>query len=128
MAKSTNHTAHNQSYKNHRNGIKKPDQLRKGQRRTLRGVSGHARRAARCRASCSARRLAPPFAAPAFTMMGELSAPLLLLLLLPFPPLVPAAHPTDNTLRPLSSAPCLADGPEIPAQPSLREEVERQGP
>eukprot|EP00304_Pavlova_gyrans_P008408 CAMPEP_0206041186 /NCGR_PEP_ID=MMETSP1466-20131121/5824_1 /ASSEMBLY_ACC=CAM_ASM_001126 /TAXON_ID=44452 /ORGANISM="Pavlova gyrans, Strain CCMP608" /LENGTH=63 /DNA_ID=CAMNT_0053415875 /DNA_START=54 /DNA_END=245 /DNA_ORIENTATION=+ len=23
MAKSTNHTAHNQSYKNHRNGIKK---------------------------------------------------------------------------------------------------------
>ncbi|CEF99683.1 Ribosomal protein L29e [Ostreococcus tauri] len=24
MAKSTNHTAHNQSYKNHRNGIKKP--------------------------------------------------------------------------------------------------------
>eukprot|EP00740_Mantoniella_antarctica_P004076 CAMPEP_0181366116 /NCGR_PEP_ID=MMETSP1106-20121128/10493_1 /TAXON_ID=81844 /ORGANISM="Mantoniella antarctica, Strain SL-175" /LENGTH=53 /DNA_ID=CAMNT_0023481365 /DNA_START=357 /DNA_END=518 /DNA_ORIENTATION=+ len=24
MAKSTNHTAHNQSYKNHRNGVKKP--------------------------------------------------------------------------------------------------------
>lgn len=24
MAKSTNHTAHNQSYKRHRNGIKKP--------------------------------------------------------------------------------------------------------
>ena len=24
MAKSTNHTAHNQAYKNHRNGIKKP--------------------------------------------------------------------------------------------------------
>ena len=24
MAKSTNHTAHNQSYKNHKNGIKKP--------------------------------------------------------------------------------------------------------
>ncbi|XP_077242874.1 large ribosomal subunit protein eL29z-like [Tasmannia lanceolata] len=24
MAKSKNHTAHNQSYKNHRNGIKKP--------------------------------------------------------------------------------------------------------
>ena len=38
MAKSTNHTAHNQSYKNHRNGIKKPDQLSKGQRRTQRGM------------------------------------------------------------------------------------------
>eukprot|EP00965_Chrysotila_dentata_P197600 6178285-Pleurochrysis_carterae.AAC.1 len=38
MAKSTNHTAHNQSYKNHRNGIKKPDALKKGQKRTLKGV------------------------------------------------------------------------------------------
>ena len=38
MAKSTNHTAHNQSYKNHRNGIKKPQKLGKGQRRALRGV------------------------------------------------------------------------------------------
>ena len=38
MAKSTNHTAHNQSYKNHRNGIKKPDQLGKGQRRNMKGV------------------------------------------------------------------------------------------
>jgi|TARA_B100000513_G_scaffold62190_2_gene24365 hypothetical protein len=39
MAKSTNHTAHNQSYKNHRNGIKKPMKLGKGQRRPLKGVS-----------------------------------------------------------------------------------------
>ena len=39
MAKSTNHTAHNQSYKNHRNGIKKPMQLGKGQRRSMKGVS-----------------------------------------------------------------------------------------
>ena len=39
MAKSTNHTAHNQSYKNHRNGIKKPDRLGKGQRRKAKGVS-----------------------------------------------------------------------------------------
>ena len=38
MAKSTNHTAHNQSYKNHRNGIKKPEALGKGQRRTQKGV------------------------------------------------------------------------------------------
>ena len=38
MAKSTNHTAHNQSYKNHRNGIKKPDALGKKQRRTMKGV------------------------------------------------------------------------------------------
>jgi large subunit ribosomal protein L29e len=38
MAKSTNHTAHNQSYKNHRNGIKKPMALGKGQSRTLKGV------------------------------------------------------------------------------------------
>jgi len=38
MAKSTNHTAHNQSYKNHRNGIKKPDRLKKGQKRTLKGM------------------------------------------------------------------------------------------
>ena len=38
MAKSTNHTAHNQSYKNHRNGIKKPEQLGKGQRRSLKGM------------------------------------------------------------------------------------------
>jgi len=38
MAKSTNHTAHNQSYKNHRNGIKKPMQLGKGQRRSLKGM------------------------------------------------------------------------------------------
>ena len=38
MAKSTNHTAHNQSYKNHRNGIKKPMRLRKGQTRTLKGM------------------------------------------------------------------------------------------
>ena len=38
MAKSTNHTAHNQSYKNHRNGIKKPMQLGKGQRRSMKGV------------------------------------------------------------------------------------------
>ena len=37
MAKSTNHTAHNQSYKNHRNGIKKP-RLGKGQRRPIKGV------------------------------------------------------------------------------------------
>mmetsp|Transcript_6015 Transcript_6015/g.23837 ORF Transcript_6015/g.23837 Transcript_6015/m.23837 type:complete len:86 (-) Transcript_6015:135-392(-) len=29
MAKSTNHTAHNQSYKNHRNGIKKPKRVGK---------------------------------------------------------------------------------------------------
>ena len=28
MAKSKNHTAHNQSYKNHRNGIKKPKKHR----------------------------------------------------------------------------------------------------
>ena len=28
MAKSTNHTAHNQAYKNHRNGIKKPKKTR----------------------------------------------------------------------------------------------------
>ncbi|XRB00778.1 ribosomal protein L29 [Pycnococcus provasolii] len=28
MAKSTNHTAHNQSYKNHKNGIKKPKKQR----------------------------------------------------------------------------------------------------
>jgi hypothetical protein len=39
MAKSTNHTAHNQSYKNHRNGIKKPERLGKGQRRSMKGVS-----------------------------------------------------------------------------------------
>jgi len=38
MAKSTNHTAHNQSYKNHRNGIKKPMQLGKGQSRSLQGM------------------------------------------------------------------------------------------
>ncbi len=38
MAKSTNHTAHNQSYKNHRNGIKKPESLGKGQRRSCKGV------------------------------------------------------------------------------------------
>lgn len=38
MAKSTNHTAHNQSYKNHRNGIKKPERLGKGQRRKAKGV------------------------------------------------------------------------------------------
>jgi len=38
MAKSTNHTAHNQSYKNHRNGIKKPEALKKGQRRPLKGM------------------------------------------------------------------------------------------
>ncbi|EOD39698.1 hypothetical protein EMIHUDRAFT_62761 [Emiliania huxleyi CCMP1516] len=38
MAKSTNHTAHNQSYKNHRNGIKKPFALKKGQRRALKGM------------------------------------------------------------------------------------------
>ena len=38
MAKSTNHTAHNQSYKNHRNGIKKPMQLGKGQRRSMKGM------------------------------------------------------------------------------------------
>ena len=37
MAKSTNHTAHNQSYKNHRNGIKKVH-LGKGQRRSCKGV------------------------------------------------------------------------------------------
>jgi hypothetical protein len=37
MAKSTNHTAHNQSYKNHRNGIKK-SALGKGQRRSCKGV------------------------------------------------------------------------------------------
>ena len=37
MAKSTNHTAHNQSYKNHRNGIK-PMKLGKGQRRPLKGM------------------------------------------------------------------------------------------
>merc|ERR1712097_227399 len=28
MAKSTNHTAHNQAYKNHRNGIKRPQKQR----------------------------------------------------------------------------------------------------
>ena len=28
MAKSKNHTNHNQSYKNHRNGIKKPQRQR----------------------------------------------------------------------------------------------------
>ena len=38
MAKSTNHTAHNQSYKNHRNGIKKPMRLGKGQRRSMKGM------------------------------------------------------------------------------------------
>ena len=38
MAKSTNHTAHNQSYKNHRNGIKKPFALKRGQKRTIKGV------------------------------------------------------------------------------------------
>jgi hypothetical protein len=38
MAKSTNHTAHNQSYKNHRNGIKKPEALGRKQRRAQRGV------------------------------------------------------------------------------------------
>ena len=38
MAKSTNHTAHNQSYKNHRNGIKKPERLGNGQRRKAKGV------------------------------------------------------------------------------------------
>ena len=38
MAKSTNHTAHNQSYKNHRNGIKKVDALGKGQRRSIKGM------------------------------------------------------------------------------------------
>ena len=38
MAKSTNHTAHNQSYKNHRNGIKKPMRLGKGQLRPMKGV------------------------------------------------------------------------------------------
>ena len=41
MAKSTNHTAHNQSYKNHRNGIKKPMRLGKGQRRPIKGVLHH---------------------------------------------------------------------------------------
>ena len=41
MAKSTNHTAHNQSYKNHRNGIKKPDKLGRKQRRAQRGVRAH---------------------------------------------------------------------------------------
>jgi hypothetical protein len=35
MAKSTNHTAHNQSYKNHRNGIKKP---KKHAKRSTKGM------------------------------------------------------------------------------------------
>ncbi|ACO70238.1 predicted protein [Micromonas commoda] len=35
MAKSTNHTAHNQSYKNHRNGIKKP---KKQAKRSTKGM------------------------------------------------------------------------------------------
>lgn len=53
MAKSTNHTAHNQSYKNHRNGIKKPFALKKGQKRPMKGVSERpivARDGARCAA------------------------------------------------------------------------------
>lgn len=36
MAKSKNHTAHNQTYKAHRNGIKKPKRFRKT---SMRGVS-----------------------------------------------------------------------------------------
>ena len=49
MAKSTNHTAHNQSYKNHRNGIKKPMRLGKGQRRPIKGVRPYAPQPARRR-------------------------------------------------------------------------------
>jgi len=38
MAKSTNHTAHNQAYKNNRNGIKRPKKTRYV---SLKGVSYH---------------------------------------------------------------------------------------
>lgn len=40
MAKSKNHTAHNQSYKAHRNGIKKPKQ---GKYRSVKGVGVYER-------------------------------------------------------------------------------------
>lgn len=35
MAKSKNHTAHNQSYKDHRNGIKKPKKQKKPSRKGM---------------------------------------------------------------------------------------------
>nr|ABK20975.1 unknown [Picea sitchensis]ABK21849.1 unknown [Picea sitchensis]ABK24949.1 unknown [Picea sitchensis]ABR18300.1 unknown [Picea sitchensis]ACN40561.1 unknown [Picea sitchensis] len=35
MAKSKNHTAHNQSYKNHKNGIKKPKKHRHTSRKGM---------------------------------------------------------------------------------------------
>lgn len=38
MAKSKNHTAHNQTYKAHKNGIKKPKNHRK---KSLKGVRRH---------------------------------------------------------------------------------------
>merc|ERR1712006_18858 len=48
MAKSTNHTAHNQAYKNHRNGIKKPKKERylslKGWTRSSSATSASLRR------------------------------------------------------------------------------------
>ncbi|KAF8897345.1 ribosomal L29e protein family-domain-containing protein [Infundibulicybe gibba] len=44
MAKSKNHTNHNQNKKAHRNGIKKPKSMRS---RSLKGVDGKFRRNAR---------------------------------------------------------------------------------
>ncbi|KII95378.1 hypothetical protein PLICRDRAFT_170038 [Plicaturopsis crispa FD-325 SS-3] len=45
MAKSKNHTNHNQSYKAHRNGLRKP--VSKGKTRSLKGVDAKFRRNAR---------------------------------------------------------------------------------
>ena len=69
MAKSTNHTAHNQSYKNHRNGIKKPDALQKGQRRSLKGVSDNPTRAAAC--PCLARGCLAARGGSVYTSIGS---------------------------------------------------------
>ena len=38
MAKSKNHTAHNQTYKAHKNGIKKPRKQRYSSRKGVRGL------------------------------------------------------------------------------------------
>ena len=103
MAKSKNHTNHNQNYKAHRNGIKKPARVRWI---STKGVRSHrlpalllpepGRSSQRAKAQC------PP-ARRSGTRAGR-------------------ASPPDGAALPHQPAPLPADGPEVPAEPACCQE------
>ncbi|GIL74888.1 hypothetical protein Vretifemale_4763 [Volvox reticuliferus] len=111
MAKSKNHTAHNQNRKAHRNGIKKPQKHKYNSRK---GVS--------CRRCWDNSRLSPTL--PCNVAVVHNAGQNMLACISESSLHITTYSTWSFLTRPIS---VLADGPQVPAQPEVRQEAQQEG-